>query len=338
MDSRSIQKLLYSIDADEIRVGDKWVNSRCPLAPYLHGSGVDSRPSFGISIADDNSSVYYCFGCTQEARPLGWLMHNLYVLSGAYPTEAAKIYMENEIFDREDALPTYPDPWENVSVRASKPIPPEVLQKYPLLQYSHSPEEREVRFWLSVARGVPEWVQNMCQLRYNPENLSVVFPLVDRHGRVMTMRERIINTKKIWTVSPKLAGFNGEFTPLTVSGAWFGLHLVDWNLPVVVVEGEIDAMRLMALGYFNVIASATSSVTNAQLAVLRSETTLLGGDADMAGEKMNKSISKRLHGKTVMFKLDWRLANKTNEIPCKDSGDLPNEQELQKVLDAAELV
>jgi len=340
MDEQSIKSFILSLDVEvgDLRVGDKWVNMKCPLAPYLHSSGTDSRPSFGISISEDSTSVYYCFGCTPEARPLGWLLHNFYVLSGAFPTEAAKIYMENEIFEEEDALPKFSDPWFNPKVKVKSPVPPEVLRRYPLLQYSHSPIEREIRHWLSVVRGVPEWVQNMCQLRHNPENRSVVFPLTDFRGNVMTMRERVIKTKHIWTVSPKLAGYDGDFTPLKTSGAWFGLALVDWRNPVIVVEGEIDAMRLMALGYSNVIASATSSVTDAQIDAIGTDTLLLGGDADKAGRKMIRKIKESMQSKAVLFKLLWSVAKKSNGEPCNDAGDLPNDEELQKVLDMAELI
>ena len=136
----------------------------------------------------------------------------------------------------------------------------------------------------------------------------------------------------MWTLSSERSGVEGIVMPrLRDVGAWFGMFLIDWSRPVMLVEGEIDAMRLMALGYTNVIASATSSVTDAQIDALAAETLVLGYDADAAGKHAHARIRDRVGQKAQVLEVDWSLAKKDGS-PCKDAGDLPDETALREVL------
>jgi hypothetical protein len=339
MREEAIKQLLEALGIDRIHMSTDrgWVNSPCPLAPYTHAGGADIRPSFGVSINDDAQSVYWCFGCSPKGRRLDWLLHSIFVADGRYPKEAARIFAREELWGiEEDAPPTAktPDRWTEVPPKQIDPLPPKVLKKYPLLQGSNDYEARRIRTWLEVQRGIPEYIQNLYRLRYHYSSQSVVFPLTDSKGNIFLMRERLRKEKRIWTVSPDTSGFpNMDFPKLRDVGVWFGMMLIDWSSPVLLVEGEIDVMRLAALGFFNAIGSATSSVTDSQIRSLTATSSLLlGYDADKAGNFARSRVADQLAGKIQMYDLDWTLATKEDGTPCKDPGDLPDRDQLLIVL------
>lgn len=320
--------------------GRGFLNSPCPLAPWTHASGKDERPSFGVAITEPpRYSTFYCFGCHDWASSLGTFLHNLFVLSGEYPYDAARIYALAEAgadLDDTTLITMPPDPY---AVRTEPeplrtPLPDIVLRKFPLLYDGVGHEHRKIRSYLSDTRGIPEHIQDMFRVRFNEHSRTMVFPLVDFNGRVYLMRERSRREKDIWTVSPRVAGTpHLEFPKLRYNGVWFGMHLVDWSRPLMVVEGEIDAMKVASLGFTNVIASATSSVTKAQVhAVLDnlSGVLLLGYDADRSGIRAHERIIDFVGQKAAIAKLNWRVAK------CKDGGDLKSQKQLKKVLSMRE--
>ncbi len=328
--------LQLGVDHDTIDIpeGRGWVNSPCPMAEYMHGAGLDERPSFGVSINDEDSSVYYCFGCTQDAQPLSRLLHNVWLMTGDYPHAAADVFaiQENHVLRQRAHRAPVPD-WAERHIPLG-PLPHKVLKNYPLLYDAEGFEARRCREWLVDARGVPTWVQNLCRLRYDPDHSAVIFPLTDLNGFIYILRSRSRKRKAIYTISPTLSGYpDMKFPSLKRDrGVWFGMFLADWSQRVMLVEGELDAMRLMALGHMNVIASATSQVTDLQLDALSGEVYVLGYDSDKAGVHATRRVVDRLGARCACLRADWSLANTTNGKPCKDAGDLPDKEELEKVL------
>jgi hypothetical protein len=344
MREEGIKRFLEALGIDRIRmyVERGWVNSPCPLAPYTHAGGADVRPSFGIHVNEDGHSAWWCFGCSPKGQGLGKLLHNVWVADGRYPYEAARIFAMEEFWgmhvDDDETIPL-PDRWLLKPPVNTDPLPPEVLCRYPLLQGKDDFEARRITAWLQVDRNVPVWVQNMCRLRYHYANQSVIFPMTDVRGNVFVLRERVRKEKRMWTINPELARVPGAIFPkLKDVGVWFGMGLVNWTRPVMLVEGEIDAMRVMALGFFNVLASCTSSVTEAQMDALAAHTLVLGFDADKGGDFARSRVVDRLSGRCNMLVADWSVAKKDDASDCKDAGDLPDKDALSLVLENLESV
>jgi hypothetical protein len=351
MHEDSIIRLLMTLGteyADIVRSGD-WVNAPCPLAPWAHAGGADTRPSFGVRVSGDEVSYYYCFGCTPQGQRLDWLLHNIFIMSGRYPWPAAKIFRveENHYFEGDEhRKPRKPDVWDSWSKEDEdfiNPLPHEVLQEYDILQFGHDKEASRCRRWLIEDRLIPEYVANLYKVRYDSLNDALIFPLTDRKGDVFLLRSRSVKQKSIWTISPKLAGYpNLVFPKLRDSGVWFGMWLVDWEKPVMAVEAEVDVLRLAALGKYNVIASATSSVSASQIkTLLMARTVVLGYDADKAGKQAHRRVKDvaRSQGGSEILEVDWSVGRKhkqfrkdKSDLKCKDAGDLESKVELYKVL------
>lgn len=353
MKSGSIKKFLVALgsDIDSIVDNDEWINARCPMAPYTHAGGADTRASFGVAVNNEGPSYYYCFGCMPEGRRLNWVLHNMFVASGRYPIEAARIFSAQEIYDesgedKDDMAP--PERWEGSVVKEEKPLPAKVLKKFPLLQSGRGYEARRCKEYMRDERGIPVWVQNMYRVRFNEHRSTIVFPLTDRAGSVFVMRERSRKEKSIWTVSAKSTGMNDVSWPrLRDAGVWFGMFLVDWRRPIITVEGEFDAMRLAVLGYqipefnaSNIIASATSSLTDAQIDAVAAScrSWILGFDDDKGGEFACNRVLDRVGDRVNLFRMKWGLADNKDGNPCKDPGELPNADEAVKVIRGMEPV
>jgi len=320
--------LLLGIKQYEIQDTQRgWLQCSCPLAPYTHGGGIDTNPSFGFSVNESGPSVYYCFGCSRQPRILGQLLHRIFLLSDTYPTEAGELYAACEIFEGDDNRLLLNDAWDSKPTKQVMPLPPKVIRKYPLLQMGDDFEAKRCREFLE-GRGIPEYMQNAYRVRYSYRDSAVIFPMTDRHGNIFVLRARSRRNKTMWTIGPKQAGFDDVVFPkIKEVGCWFGMEFVDWRKPVVLVEGEIDALRLKALRCsYNTIASASSSITESQILALTSRTTITGFDADLAGWNATKIVWERIGDKSLLRQADWGKAGR------KDPGALKSKEEMDLVL------
>lgn len=62
MNRESIKDVLRDVFGD-ITMQDigSWVSIQCPLAPWTHARGADGRPSAGVSVQDNDTSMFNCF-------------------------------------------------------------------------------------------------------------------------------------------------------------------------------------------------------------------------------------------------------------------------------------
>lgn len=186
MRKRGIINLLLEVgvDEDDIREDGDWIRAKCPLAAWTHESGEDTRPSFGVTVSDEGRSIYYCFGCTAEAKPLAKLLHNIYIASGRYPWEAAEVYSMEENHDAKRVTPSGGfDEWSKPR-KKDVPLDKRVIRQYPLLQEGSNYEARRCVSFLELERGVSRWSAFSARVRYNADNSSLIFPLTDVHGIV----------------------------------------------------------------------------------------------------------------------------------------------------------
>jgi hypothetical protein len=340
----SIFRFLITLGVEErtIESARGWVNCPCPMAEWTHGSGADERPSFGIRINDEGVSHYYCFGCMPEGRRVDWLLHNIYIMTGSYPFEAAEIFAEEEIHYDEDAKPPkIVDNWKGELMVPPNPLPPEVFTQYQLLQYGKGFEAKRCIEFLEEERRIPRHLAFMYKVRYDDHNSSLIFPLTDYDGGIYLMRARSRKEKSIWTMNNRKCGFpNLEFPRLRDVGAWFGMWLVDWRKPVLAIETEMDVMVCRSFGHENVVAAATSSITEAQMdTVMRAPTVILGFDADKAGEHACKRFTEHARGKVGLMRVDWSQGD-AHELAsaCTDPGDLADKESFDFCMQNAEVI
>lgn len=315
-----------------------WVTIPCPMANIRHSSGTDRKPSFGIGVNDGGISYWNCFSCCPEYRPLYGLVPFLSRAMASYPHEIARFILHNELAVEHD-LTEIPDAVDLWISRERKPdvqvpdcLPEKALKKFPELA-AYSPEAvKDYRKFL-FSRGIPEEAWTQFGVRFFVGRPFIVFPFTDLYGRICVLRVRGIKEKELFTVSPSVAKMEkAVFPTLKTSGAWFGLPLVDLTRPVIIVEGELDAMRLYALGYTNVVAPGGKHIHKSQMDVLTAPAVFFGLDSDVAGRTATSKLVRAYKADRCITVLDWSVSG------AKDPGELPSREAAMDVFKQAKIV
>lgn len=349
MDIDDIREFCERLGLKNIKV-DKdrgWVNTSCPFAPFKHKNGLDTKPSFGISISkEDHRPHYKCFSC-DESGDLRSLLHNMLWLYGK-PFGEAQTYLQQkhpEIFNFEDTdhsnkkkrikVDKLLSAWEKEK-HINSPVPKVVLDKYPLL-YGDTDwdalnisqiEIAEIKHYLEVKRGILPRFGEMYQLRYYKADygaLGVIFPIISRGEKQETIDlwVRLIDSKKNFRLSANLSESPHDYH---APSSWFGEHLFDSKIPTILVEGAIDALRLKSLGAAANVYACLGNPSKEQLQNpnILTRVVYLGFDSDEAGVKFARN-ALALVAAPKIYLLDWSKVGK------KDAGDLETREQLGKV-------
>lgn len=245
-------KLLKSLGAKDIKYdGGQWVKSPCILAPWTHKGGKDSNPSFGIRVKNMKPH-YHCFTC--RAGSLQTLIQEVEMflgkgsaLSGHYDTKLARAILENEEFDIEP-LPEFSE-FGDASQQ---------FQEWPtyFIESFASWEFNARAFKYLQQRGVsPETAQKF-GLRYDSKKDMIVCPYSNLYGKLAGARGRAVELEG----EPKRKGRHYDYTWNQVNNAhlvWYNEQVIAEEQPIVVVEGQFDAMRVSEV-YPYVVANMTA--------------------------------------------------------------------------------
>ena len=128
-------------------------------------------------------------------------------------------------------------------------------------------------------RGIGERVQNLFKI-YEKEN-RVYMPVFDREGRYLYVNSRCTDRKQYYVEGG------------AVKTLW-GIEEVDLSRPIVVCEGQIDAMTFWELGMQAVATLGADNIT--ALAAIKKSTSMiiLAFDNDMAGLKARERAADML--------------------------------------------
>jgi 5S rRNA maturation endonuclease (ribonuclease M5) len=326
MDVKRIKALLRCFGVEHTTTSENWVTCSCPLAPWTHEKGHDSRPSFGININPKGHSIYKCFTCTTEAESLEALVYRYQRRSGRYLREATEILIGDMIPGKRKSekleIPKFQRNTEPEKVLEI--FPEEALKDYPLLEGRNTERTKEILQWLK-GRGISSSTAFRYGLRYWKKFSGfIALPMTTRKGNVSVISLRNINDGTRFRVSAKMAG--APVPKPAKAGVWFGLHLIDMSKPVIFTEGEIDCVRLYELGFRNAVASGGTSVTDAQLSQICATKIIIGLDSDKAGRTAARKLKTRLENKVDIAVINWA------KIGCKDPGDVKTRKDLLKVL------
>lgn len=158
-------------------------------------------------------------------------------------------------------------------------------------------------------RGIPYNVQRAFGIGYDPNTKSVVIPWHDKHGRIVSWKQRAVHSKAFWYVK------GGQL----IRNHLYGIYWVVKRgyKKIWIVESEIDALTLWAQG-IPAVAIGTSYLSKAKRDLLLScgiEEIVIATDNDKQGRKARQSIIDGLQGIVHLYEFDW-----TN-VPYKDIND-----------------
>jgi len=303
-----------------------WVNAHCPLAKHKHESGKDSRPSFGVSVSEEETSVWKCFTCSPSPRPMFSLIQDIWRATGHYPRAASLVLMNGDNATHNEPITYEPhDSWKSYAQRPTDKLPDDVIDIFPLL--SNDVSKPIMDYLVNTRRIEPDVIELIGVRCWVDENL-ILFPYTNNLGEITLLKARSYKEKKMFNITPEYVGQPWlRFRSAQATGSWLGLHLINWQEPVYIVEGELDQMRLLSLGRYNTIAAGTSGISQAQLDSLHGINYRLGFDADDSGRAGAAKVYRMLSNKNIVSVLDWSVAG------CKDPGDITSEEQIVNVME-----
>lgn len=321
MDRDGIQRFLDALGAENIRDDGEWLHCSCPLAPWLHSKGTDSRPSFGIRVNESGPSGWYCFSCDMGGS-LPRLIHALWWNSEEYPSEAGAVFWDEEVFGDFDVLRIVKRHPKVFPPRLSSiGVPKEILDDLPLTS-----EESEIYEYLTDKRRISKETLDAFMVRERIDNDGeswVVFPIISRRGEVLDMYVRSVKGKRFFRLNAEMTGSRVEYR---CNHLLFGNHLIDRDKPIWITEAPLDAMRLHTLGVRNVGATCGPAKQEIFKNLYAPRGLVLAFDSDDSGRRFAKRV-RALVTNTIIHQLNWALVGK------KDANELDNVAEIRKVLE-----
>jgi len=283
----------------------EWVTASCPLTSHTHASGQDENPSFGISVNNEGHSNYNCFTCGSGS--LMGLLHRMHWSVGV-SKEIQNFFSDREIFTGRviDSTVSYKDIYTpRKAILKDTPLPLEFVNKYPRLQDIQCPESAVVYRWLRDVRGISKVVADKYELRFSFHDQIVIFPII-HNGLVYELHPRHIRYKTFFRLAPDDEARYG------LSKGWFGMQFHKTGHSVLLVEGEIDAMRIASLVGLNNVLALCGAMTEAKFDfVSNADEMYLGFDSDKAGASYCKKILKWHPGAKIML-LDWSMSGRND--------------------------
>lgn len=279
MQTDELEKVLISIGLDVKQRGHNFF-AKCPS-----GNHADRRPSWGISLNEPH--LHCCFTCGFK----GTLTTLLVEIGKKSFREARRITGEAE-YQKEKALV-----FDFAKTKA--PDTPEVNPDELLL----FTERKIVNDYLEGLRGVSSDVIKKAGILFDRNFFRLVFP---------------------WRLQGKLYAITGRAIKKSVEKEWgksfmyaegvkkrelvylpFGELLPE---PLVVVEGEIDALKVASAGFHNVCALGHSAISEGQAELLlHSPATefYMFPDDDASGAKLASFAHRLLGAKKRMRLIDY---------------------------------
>jgi 5S rRNA maturation endonuclease (ribonuclease M5) len=281
VDREGIKRLAEILDASILSapLSAKWMNISCPFAAWSHEHGVDKNPSFGVQIKKNAVSRLFCFSCQKSAGSLGELIMELKALGSEVNFKELNALADAE-WDGSD-LPSFDDELDEETLLF--PFAEDWLESFPLAVNSGP-----ALMYLANREGgpVPKSIMSMLDLRYDPFEKRVCFPIRGTDGVCYGLHGRDVTGMSDYRYMAY--GYKKRRNPHVMLGE----DKIDWNRKVVLAEGPFDYARVAQV-YRNVISPLHAGMSEdmlERLAPVFELVTLF--DPDKAGDAGRKKIRK----------------------------------------------
>jgi hypothetical protein len=295
VDRRTIIEVLTEVFGRSIRYEDlgRWIKVPCFLSPWTHERGTDSKPSGGISVHPDKTSVYSCFTCG-NAAPFHVALRRYAEFSGDHLDDLLDELEEGEYLGAL-RLPT----WEElVESRVPQPLP-ELDPAIFMGLYDPAAGHPYV-----VDRGITDETCRQLMLMVDPQDPAdgherILFPVFGPEGKLHGLSGRATGEAKL-----KVRDYHG----LQKARCLLGIHLINPSIHryVLVVEGLFDYANAWGQGE-PAVAVMHSTMTEEQAELLRDVglPVYLFYDNDDAGKKGVKTAADLLRHHVPTMKVRY---------------------------------
>lgn len=285
MDQNQLKKFCQALDIKLPRnIKNKgWNLISCPFAEIRHDSGRDTNPSFGIKTLSNGTSICKCFSCKFGG--------DLYDLA----FEIYTLYKDDPDLDFKTAFKLCEDEENGISELALAGFEDEEETRQDVHYFGEDwldsfPKCTQVKqgYAYNISRGIPRWVQDALDLRFDTNEQRVCFPIRDFSGYLVGFHGRQIHDEQpVYRMYQYRGRNNPQF--------WLGEDWVDLDEPLVCVESVYDLAKVYQV-YQNVICPLTAEITAPKIKRLEDALYLINMfDGDTAGQTAAKRMQKHLN-------------------------------------------
>lgn len=265
-----------------------WVSIRCPLAPWRHAGGKDTKPSAGISVKDDGTSIFHCLTCKSKGTT-AWMLSEYDKFSGENHAKQIR-ELSDEMF-----LGGIPEWGERPRTETLG----EPLDKSIYLDLYDSAAGHPYL----LKRGISRATAQELGLLYDPSDsrgdARILFPVYALNGDLHGFSGRAVRKG----VDPKVRDYHGLKKAMLLLGS----HLIRDDDPyVVLVEGLLDWAMTVQNGQ-PAVASMHANLTEAQAEILKEigKPVYVMYDRDEAGDSGRVKAKEALDGFIPLFKVRY---------------------------------
>ncbi len=322
MDREQIKELLREVLGPNTLLVDheNWVGLPCPLARWKHSSGHDRFPSAGVSVKDDDVSIFHCYACHSKG-PLQFLLKELEKYTGDNYAKLIRSITDEEFIGG------------NVPEWGSTVAKEKVLKVLDYGLYRDIYEPAEGHTYLRT-RGISDATARKLELLVDPGDSTgderILFPVFGFNKDLYGFTGRAV----MRNAELKVRDYHG----LPKAYCLLGSHLLSAEDEyVVVVEGLFDYARL-AQWNIPVVAVMHSGITKHQLPLLLEwgKPVILFFDEDEAGIDATGAAAKLLRGKlpVSIAKYKSRLTPRKGKGIPRDPGVLSESEVIWGIANA----
>lgn len=280
------------------------------MASCPGGTHPDRKPSWGISVAKPH--FHGCFSCGFKGTLRTLLIH-----LGMSPSQARIVSEEESVEIKPSDL--------RLLLKAQRKEEAKSFEADELFLYY--PTQRSDTYFRLI-RGISFRTVRACHLMHDVKENRVLFPwfegdkLVGLTGRTLSLREAK-NGNKMKSYLQGVAKRNHLYLPqrkITPE-------------PLIVVEGEGDALKVYDSGFKNVAAVAGRlSDRQVNLMLNSPATEILGfGDDDATGQRLNRELEEKLGGVKVYREVRYDRVRSNYPDTKLDPGKL-SRKEVQELI------
>ncbi len=229
-----MKKLGSKVPAVQQRGG--WVTCECPLGPWEHDNGKSNPEAFGIKIMSGDSFCN-CFSCGFHGSQSDLILRMRYLNKKTHNKDYPFGELQNDLdlcVENAELEGIYSPDIEEMLFGEGK-VKPHVFPDWWLESF---PKWHEVGWAIEYLsrpdRDVPTKVADFLDIRVDPHQKRVCFPIRDFAGKLMGFHGRAIEDD----VEPRYRMYlqANRNNPII----WMGEHWIDTEKPIVVVEGPFD--------------------------------------------------------------------------------------------------
>jgi hypothetical protein len=310
MNPDQAKQFLSKLGITSVSKNGDWMQCACPMAPWTHKNGKDNNPSFGMYAKGGEESYFKCFACDSGSALELMSAVEYHGKKTGYPADRhyniaeARIILDAESID----LPVAPE-YSEFPTASTQVFTP--WSEYWLDSFQSAVQSIAAMSYLE-GRGVQATQVQEFNLKFDPDKQMILFPYRNVWGKLAGARGR--------SIDPEAEGHKKHFdyTYKQVNNSklvWYNEQCLQLDGPVVVVEGQFDALRV-AERYPKVLATLTAKPSYEKFMKLTTQDrVILIPDNDTTGQKTVVEY------KNFLAKYNTRLSVLTLPEGIKDAGD-----------------